>query len=103
MISVLIPTYNSGDSLDLLIRSLVEGADDISQVEIIVGVDGTEDINKSLMDKWKSRVNFLISPTNQGLCLNTNYLVYNASHEWVLILNDDNVAPKGYDTKLGVF
>ena len=43
MISVLIPTYNSVDSLDLLIRSLVEGADDISQVEIIVGIDGTED------------------------------------------------------------
>ena len=103
MISVLVPTYNSVDSLDLLIRSLVEGADDISQVEIIVGVDGTEDINQSLMGKWKSRVNFLISPTNQGLCRNTNYLVYNASHEWVLILNDDNVAPKGYDTKLGVF
>ena len=103
MISVLIPTYNSVDSLDLLIRSLVEGADDISQVEIIVGVDGTEDINQPLMDKWKSHVNFLISHMNQGLCRNTNYLVYNASHEWVLILNDDNVAPKGYDTKFGVF
>jgi len=102
-ISVLIPTYNSVDSLDLLICSLVEGADDISQVEIIVGIDGTEDINQSIIDKWKSRVNFLISPTNQGLCRNTNFLVYNASNEWVLIINDDNVAPKGYDTKLSVF
>jgi glycosyltransferase involved in cell wall biosynthesis len=102
-ISVLIPTYNSVDSLDLLIRSLVDGADDINNVEIIVGIDGTEQVNKPIVDKWKSRVNFLISPTNQGLCRNTNLLVYNASNEWVLILNDDNVAPKGYDTKLGVF
>ena len=103
MISVLIPTYNSVDSLDLLIRSLVDGVDDINNVEIIVGIDGTEQINQPIVDKWKSRVNFLISPTNQGLCRNTNLLVYNASNEWVLILNDDNVAPKGYDTKLGAF
>jgi len=103
MISVLIPTYNSVDSLDLLLCSLVDGADNISQVEIIVGIDGTEDINKHIVDKWKSRVNFLISPANQGLCRNTNSLVYNASNEWVLILNDDNVAPKGYDTKLLTF
>ena len=74
MISVLIPTYDSVDSLDLLIRSLVNGADNISQVEIIVGIDGTEDINKSIVDKWKSHVNFLISPTNHGLCRNTNLL-----------------------------
>jgi GT2 family glycosyltransferase len=96
-ISVLIPTYNSPDSLDLLIRSLIEGASDIANVEILIGVDGTKEQNQWVIDKWENDVKWLILDENVGLATNTNLLVYNASNELILILNDDNVAPINYD------
>lgn len=99
-ISVLIPTYNSPDSLDLLLRSLIEGSDGIDDYEIIVGVDGTLDINEAILSKYSSHVKSLILDENVGLCRMTNLLVYNASYELILILNDDNIAPKYWNANL---
>ncbi len=38
--------------------------------------------------------------TNQGLCRGTNLGVYNAIHDKILIVNDDNVFPFGWDVEL---
>jgi len=99
-ISVCIPTYKSPQSLDLLLQSLIEGADDEYSYEILVGVDGTYEFNKHVLDKYKNNIKTLILETNHGLCRNTNLLVYNASCPLVLIVNDDNVAPLNWDVKL---
>ena len=99
-ISVLIPTYKSTDALDLCIKSCVEGCDDINNVDIIVGVDGTYDICKDVLDKWKNHIKILNLEENVGLCRMINLLVYNSPNDRILIINDDNVASKSYDTNL---
>jgi glycosyltransferase involved in cell wall biosynthesis len=99
-ISILIPTYKAVDSLDLCIRSCIEGCTDLKNIEIIIGVDGTYEICKHILEKWKNFIKILNLETNIGLCRITNLLVYNASYPLILIINDDNIAPLGYDVSL---
>jgi glycosyltransferase involved in cell wall biosynthesis len=99
-ISVLIPTYKSVDALNLCIKSCVEGCYDLKGIEIIIGVDGTYEICKSVLDKWEKFINILPLDENVGLCRLTNLLVYNASNPLVLIVNDDNVFPRFWDKTL---
>jgi glycosyltransferase involved in cell wall biosynthesis len=49
MISVIIPTYKSPDTLDLCLRSAIEGQQNKNQ--IIVVVDGFYDLNKEVLRK----------------------------------------------------
>ena len=90
MISVIIPTYKSPDALDLCLRSAIEGQN--NQNQIIVVVDGFYDINKEVLEKWAEE--------NVGLCRGTNLGVYNSQHDKILIINDDNVLPQFWDTRL---
>ena len=98
MISVIIPTYKSPDSLDLCIKSAIESQN--IKNEIIVVVDGTYDINKDVLEKHGSDILVLNLEKNVGTCRATNLGVYNSSNEKILIVNDDNVFPKNWDEKL---
>jgi O-antigen biosynthesis protein len=95
MISVIIPTYKSPDALDLCLRSAVEGQ--VNSNQIIVVVDGFYDLNKHVLDKWKDYIEILNLQENVGLCRGTNLGVSNATNRKVLIVNDDNVFPSGWD------
>ena len=99
-ISILIPTYNSLDSLDLLLTSIFEGVSNEDNIQVVVGVDGTHDINKPILSKYKNRIETIIMEENVGLCRLTNLLVYNATNELIFILNDDNVVGKYFDLSL---
>ncbi len=98
MISVVIPTYKEPEVLDLCIRSAIEGQ--TNNNEIVVVVDGYYDINKSVLDKYKNSISVLNFEENQSLCRATNFGVYNCSNDLVLIVNDDNVFPYGWDKTL---
>ena len=98
MISVIIPTYKSTAHLDLCLQSAIAGQDESNQ--IIVVVDGTIDVVKPILDKYESDIQVLDMQTNQGLCRATNMGVYNAQHEKILIVNDDNVFPMHWDRDL---
>lgn len=98
MISVIIPTYKSPDALDLCLRSAIEGQRNENQ--IIVVVDGFYDLNKDVLERWKDSIDILDLETNQGLCRGTNLGVYNAKHDKILIVNDDNVFPQFWDIVL---
>jgi GT2 family glycosyltransferase len=98
MISVIIPTYKSPEALDLCLRSAIEGQENKNQ--IIVVVDGFYDINKEILEKHSKHINILNLEENVGLCRGTNLGVYNAQHEKILIVNDDNVFPQFWDTHL---
>jgi glycosyltransferase involved in cell wall biosynthesis len=98
MISVIIPTYKSPDALDLCLRSAIEGQ--VNANEIIVVVDGCYDLNKEVLEKWKDSIKVLDLKQNVGLCRGTNLGVYNASNDKILIVNDDNVFPSGWDETL---
>ena len=97
MISVIVPTYKEPEYLDLCLRSIFEGQS--NENEIIVVVDGFYELNKHVLDKYP-KVSVLDLGYNQGLSIATNWGVYNASHPWVLVVNDDNVFPKDWDMKL---
>ena len=97
MISVIIPTYQSPDYLDLCLKSAFEGQK--NKNEIIVVVDGFYELNKPVLDKYPD-VNILDLGFNQGLPVATNWGVYNTSNEYILVVNDDNVFPKNWDVDL---
>ena len=98
MISVIIPTYKSPDALDLCLRSAVEGQQNKNQ--IIVVVDGFYEINKEILEKWSEHIDVLNLEENVGTPRATNLGVYNASHDKILIVNDDNVFPLDWDIEL---
>jgi glycosyltransferase involved in cell wall biosynthesis len=98
MISVIIPTYKSPDVLNLCLRSAIEGQKE--QNQIIVVVDGFYDINKEVLEKWSEHIDILDLEKNVGLCKGTNLGVYNAKYDKILIVNDDNVFPRFWDTTL---
>ena len=98
MISVIIPTYKSPEYLDLCLQSAIQGQDNENQ--IIVVVDGYYDLNKEVLEKHKDSIDVLNLEQNVGLCKGTNLGVMNAKHDKVLIVNDDNVFPKDWDTRL---
>jgi glycosyltransferase involved in cell wall biosynthesis len=98
MISVIIPTYKSPEMLDLCLRSCIEGQQNKNQ--IIVVVDGFYDLNKEVLEKWTEHIDILNLEENVGLCRGTNLGVYNAQHDKILIVNDDNVFPVSWDKYL---
>lgn len=98
MISVIIPTYKSPEVLDLCLRSAVEGQ--VNANEIIVVVDGFYDVNKDVLEKWRDHIQVLNLEQNVGQCRGTNLGVYNATSDKILIINDDNVFPSGWDETL---
>ena len=100
MISVIIPTYQSPEALDLCLKSAIEGQ--VNKNQIIVVVDGFYDINKEVLEKYVEHIEILHLENNVGLCRGTNLGVYNAEHERILIVNDDNVFPKAWDIILEV-
>lgn len=98
MISVIIPTYKEPEALDICLKSAIEGQNNRNQ--IIVVVDGFYDLNKEILEKYKDHIDILDLEENQGLCRATNLGVYNSQYDWVLIVNDDNVFPYGWDASL---
>jgi glycosyltransferase involved in cell wall biosynthesis len=98
MVSVIIPTYKEPHALDVCLKSAIEGQTNKNQ--IIVVVDGFYDINKEVLDKYSKHIDVLNLPENRGLNTATNFGVYNASSDKILIVNDDNVFDKGWDVKL---
>lgn len=100
MISVIIPTYKEPEYLDLCLKSCFEGQ--VNNNEIIVVVDGYYELNKAVLDKYP-KVNVLDLGSNQGLSVATNWGVYNATHDYILVINDDNVFPRNWDEKLTPF
>jgi GT2 family glycosyltransferase len=99
MISVIIPTYQSPDILDLCLESAIEGQQGRKN-QIIVVVDGFYNINKEVLEKYKDYIDVLNLEENVGLCRGTNLGVYNAEHELILIVNDDNIFPLDWDLNL---
>lgn len=97
-ISIVIPTYNSPETLDLCLSSIIEGQ--VYDNQIIVVVDGMFENNKEIIWKYDKKIQFLNLENNVGTCRATNLGVYNAIYENVLILNDDNVASKSFDKNL---
>lgn len=97
-ISVIIPTYNNAEALDLCLKSCIEGQNE--KQEIIVVCDGCYPLMEPILVKYKDDIVVLPLMTNMGLPKATNLGVYNSSNNNILIVNDDNVFPNNWDTIL---
>ena len=98
MISVIIPTYRNPKCLDICLESALRTQDNINQ--IIVIVDGFAEESAHIIEKYDDKVHFLPLEQNMGMQYALNTGIYNAENEWILIVNDDNVFPQGWDTIL---
>ena len=76
MISVIIPTYQSPEHLNLCLESIF--TTQIFNNQIIVVVDGYLDLNKEVLNKYP-KIEILDLETNQGLSVGTNWGVYNSN------------------------
>ena len=95
MLSVIIPTYREPQHLDLCLKSAIEGQ--TQDNEIIVIVDGFLDENKEVLNKYP-KVNIVDLGVNRGLSIATNFGVYQSTNDYILVVNDDNVFPKNWDS-----
>jgi len=98
ILTVIIPTYKEPEYLDLCLESAIKGQ--VNKNEIIVVVDGFYELNKPILDKYKDNIQVLNLEANQGLSVATNWGVYNATSDYILVVNDDNVFPSKWDHHL---
>lgn len=94
MISIVIPSWNNLAYLRLCVESLRKHSRFPHEILVHLndGSDGSLDWVKSQGIKYTQ------TSKNVGVCLSVNHLVAQATHDWVLYMNDDMVAAPGWDT-----
>jgi GT2 family glycosyltransferase len=96
MFSILIPTWNNLDYLQLCVNSIRRHSSHDHEILVHVndGNDGTLD--------WVRYQNLRHSHSygNVGICLAVNQLAAMATHDWLVYLNDDMVCCPGWDEAL---
>lgn len=98
MISVVIPTYKEPEALDTCLNSAITGQKNKNQ--IIVVVDGFFDLNKDVLEKYNEHIDVLNIEENVGMIRAMNLGHYNAQHDLVFHVQDDNVFPEAWDQVL---
>tara|TARA_R110000851_G_scaffold94758_9_gene205793 strand:+ start:6871 stop:7659 length:789 start_codon:yes stop_codon:yes gene_type:complete len=98
MISLIVPSYRNPKCLDICIQSAIRGQK--FNNEIICIIDGFPEEYEDLMIKYEDDVNFLPLEENKGMQYALNVGVWQANSEKILIVNDDNVLCKDWDSIL---
>lgn len=98
MISVIIPTRQNPEALNLCLKSAIKSQNAVN--DIVVVVDGDLYTNKDVLNTYSKYINVVILPDNVGMSKAQNIGVYNAKYQNILIVNDDNVFPKYWDSIL---
>jgi GT2 family glycosyltransferase len=88
---VIVPSYKNPPYLRLCLKSLTENQDIVPDTEIIVVIDGFGEMYKGFKQEFPT-VRFLVFKENQGLQTALNRGVWAAEGQYVLIMNEDNVA-----------
>jgi GT2 family glycosyltransferase len=96
MFSIIIPTWNNLELLQLCVRSIQQNSAFPHQIIVHVndGSDGTLD--------WvrMQGLTYTASPENIGICLAVNEAAMHATQDYILYLNDDMYCCPGWDTAL---
>ena len=86
MISLIIPTYRNPEYLDICLKSAIENQ--VNKNQIIVAIDGFIEESQHILDKYQSDIQILDLGQNQGMQTALNLAVYNATNEFLIIIND---------------
>lgn len=96
--SILIPTYNRKEKLRLALSALKE-QEGLDHREVIVGIDGSEDGTKEMLEDLKktfpARLSFFWIE-NSGRAIIRNKLIEQAQGKLLLFIQDDIVVEKGW-------
>ena len=99
-ISVLIPCYNSGKTIEATLTSVF--AQTVPPDEILVLNDGSTDDTQARLDKYKDRV-MVFSQKNSGVARASNRLVNAASGDMLAFLDHDDIwHPKYLETQRSI-
>jgi glycosyltransferase involved in cell wall biosynthesis len=97
-VTLIIPTYRNPKYLDLCLKSAVENRDDPNN-HIMVIVDGYFEESQAVLEKYPD-VLYLDLGDNRGMQFALNAGVMQSQTKYVFIINDDNVMPTHWDTRL---
>ena len=95
-LSLIIPTYRNPKYLDLCLKSAIENQSTKNQ--ILVVIDGFAEESQYVLDKYNEDIQLLDLEVNQGMQTALNIGVMNAINECIVIINDDNVLCKNWDS-----
>lgn len=90
--TIIIPTYQQSDTLAETIESALAQT---VPCEIIVVNDGSTDLTKQVLYDYEDKVR-VITQTNRGLPSARNTGIMNASGEWVVPLDSDDILEPNY-------
>lgn len=96
-LSVIIPSYRNPTYLDLCLKSAFENQNHDNQ--IIVVLDGYIEESQEVINKYPG-LDVVEFEENKGQMVAHNTGVTLAENEYILIVNDDNVFPKNWDSRL---
>lgn len=97
-ISLIIPTYRNPNVLDLCLKAAISNQENKNQ--IIVVVDGFYEESEDVLKRYSEDIDGIIFPENRGQQIAHNTGVAWADNEAIFIINDDNVLPRNWDSRL---
>jgi len=97
-VTLIIPTYRNPKYLDLCLKSATENRDDPNN-HILVIVDGFFEESREVLEKY-DEVLYLDLGENRGMQFALNAGVMQSQTKYVFIINDDNVMPTHWDSRL---
>lgn len=98
LISVIIPSYNYGHFLGSAVSSVLAQQGDGFRTEILVVDDGSKDNTASVAQGFGAPVNYIYQE-NQGLAGARNTGIRNATGDFIVFLDADDLLPPDYIKK----
>ena len=92
LVSIILPVYNGEKTLQSTLESIL--AQTFSNFELIVGIDGTKDRSKSIVESFKDlRIRLIEHANNLGLAENVNSLIsqLNPSSQYIAMAEQDDI------------
>ncbi|HEX8060553.1 MAG TPA: glycosyltransferase family 2 protein [Cyclobacteriaceae bacterium] len=97
-VSIGLPTFNGGRKILKAVTSVFN--QDYDNLEIIISDNcsddtDTEEICKSLSQKYPGIIKYIRQPVNRGVCLNYQYVLDNATGDYFMWIADDDTLAHG--------
>lgn len=95
-ISIIIPIYNGGKYLDILLKNINKQID--STCEVILIDDCSEDDSRKIISKYKENSNYKIfyNDSNYGVSYSRNIGLLNASKKYIVFIDSDDDISEDY-------
>ena len=100
-LSIAVPCYNAGATVDVTIRSLVQ--QDLRDVEIILIDDASSDGSAALLDEWArrdSRIRLIRLEANRGIGEVRNLALRECSGDYIAFVDADDWVTRSYHQNL---